>query len=423
MKPTRRDFLKSSAAGVTISFLAPSFATQLLAAEAGGGDRILVILQMAGGNDAVNTFVPYTDARYRSLRPTLALADSSILKVDNRLGFHPSMAKLAPLYEAGKFTFVNSVGFPTLDRSHFRCQDVWQTADDSYGQTQRGIRGWVGRYADLYLGDSTSSLTSLSIGNRIPLGMVANDTISAVVQDATTFDVQTDERYPSDRPPLLSAMRDLYAGETGSSDVAAIRKSGAEMFSSIDLLKTITPASTTAAYPATPLGRGMSLIAQTIASAVGTRVVWITTGGFDTHSTQADDHIRLLTDVSDSLAAFQQDVDERGMSDRVLVMAWSEFGRRVSENASAGTDHGKAGTVFVMGSSVNGRTFYGDVPDLGNLDAGDLRTEIDFRSIYATIIRDYLGHDPEPVLNGRYDNLGFIRASSPVGRRRPVKRG
>lgn len=418
MKTTRRDFLKSSAAGVTISFLAPSLFAETISGLAGGGDRLLVILQLAGGNDAVNTFIPYADSNYRKLRPNLGIADSSILKVDGRVGLHPSMAKLAPLYEQGKFSFVNNVGFPTLDRSHFRCQDVWQTADDSYGQTQRGVRGWLGRYADLHLGGSTS-LASVAVGNKIPLGMSANDVLPAVVENAAAFDVQTDERYPSDRTPLVNTLRASYKAGSTTSDLDRIRMSGAEMFESIDLLKTIKPASTTVTYPTSALGNGFKLVAQMAASSVGTRIVWVTTGGFDTHSQQLNDHVRLWTDVSDSLAAFQKDIDERGLTDRVMVVGWSEFGRRVQENASLGTDHGKAGTVLLLGGPVKGHTFYGNVPDLSRLDAGDLRTEVDFRAVYATILRDYLSVDPEPILNGRYENLGFVKATA-LPRRRPV---
>lgn len=423
MTINRRDFLKNSAMGVTVSFLAPSVFSETLFGQATTSPKTLVVLQLAGGNDTVNTFIPYGDAQYRAMRPALAIADNTILKIDNRMGLHPSLAKLAPLYESGKFTFVNNVGFATLDRSHFRCQDVWQTGDDSYGQSQRGVLGWVGRYADIYLKDSQSSLTTLAIGSRIPLGMWADDVIPAVVGDAASYDVTTDSRYPDDRTPFVNTLRQIYGIDRATETLDVIRENGNDMFSSVDLLKTIPPPSTSTAYPDSALARGFKLIAQTIAGNVGTQAVWITTGGFDTHSTQLNTHSNLLKDVGDSLAAFYDDLVARGISDRVVVVAWSEFGRRVSENASAGTDHGKAGTVFLLGDSVNGRQFYGDVPNLNDLDAGDLKTQIDFRSVYWTLIQDFLGKDPEPVLNGRYENVGFIKKASVLpGRRRPVGR-
>jgi len=409
MQPTRRAFLKTGALGVSISFLAPDFFLKRALGGQFPAGKVLVILQMAGGNDTVNTFIPYADAKYRSLRPTLGIPDAQILKVDDRMGFHPSMAKLQSLYQSGKFAFVNNVGFASLDRSHFRCQDVWQTADDSYGQTQRGITGWLGRYADTYLPDVGSSLTTLSVGSKIALGLNANDVIAAAVENATAFDVQTDTRYPGDGAAYRTTLRSIYDSPphpAGSLEV--IRDNGKDMFESIDLLKTIPAASTTAGYPTSALGNGLKLIAQVIAGELGTQAVWISTGGFDTHGAQAATHAKLWTDVSDSLSAFYTDLTARGISDRVMVMGWSEFGRRVQENASAGTDHGKAGTVLLLGDGIKGGTFYGDVPDLNNLDAGDLKTQIDFRSIYSTIIQDWFGKDPLPVLKTSYANLGFV---------------
>lgn len=423
MNTTRRDFLKTAGLGVSVSFLAPkAFASSLIDPFAAADQKILVILQLAGGNDAVNTFIPYTDPRYRQMRPQLAIADSSILKVDSRLGFHPSLAKLQPLYDQGVFTFINNVGFPTLDRSHFRCQDVWQTGDDSYGQIQRGVLGWLGKYADTYLSDSATSLTSLAIGTKIPLGMRSDDVIATVVTDAASYEVQTSSRPAADRNAFISALRGIYAQPEDAGDAGMIRSAGTEMFESIDLMKTIAPPSTTVTYPTSALGRAFSLVAQTLGGNVGTQAVWVTTGGFDTHGTQLNVHANLLTDVGDSLSAFYADLNNRGLADRVVVLAWSEFGRRVQENASLGTDHGKAGTVFLLGKPVNGRQFYGDVPSLSDLDNGDLKTRIDFRSVYWTIIQDYFGKDPEPVLGKRYENLGFIRKESvPTPRRRPVR--
>jgi uncharacterized protein (DUF1501 family) len=418
MIATRRDFLKTAGAAVSISILAPRIAW-----PASSPDRVLVVLQLAGGNDALNTFIPYTDPVYRAARPTLGIADGEILKVDSRLGFHPSMAKLAALYEQRRFAFVNGVGFPTLDRSHFHCQDVWQTGFEESGSMHgaHASLGWLGRFADTYLGEGSSSLTALSIGSRIPLGLSAEETIAAAVSSAEGYQVRTDARYPQDSEALVRTIRAIYESTAGNGDMGMIRMSGAEMFESIDLIATIPAPAATATYPATALGRALELVARVLAGNLGTRIVWVTLGGFDTHSVQADTHARLLADVSDSLAAFQSDLDARGESRRVLLLAWSEFGRRVRENASAGTDHGKGGTVFLMGDGVNGGSFYGDAPSLQNLDDGDVASTIDFRSVYATIIRDWFDRDPEPVLFSRYENLGFIEREG-IGRRRSVRR-
>lgn len=422
MAQTRREFLKSSAMGVSVSFLAP----QLLfgAGNPLAPDKILVILQLAGGNDCVNTFIPYTDSKYRSLRPSLGIADNQILKIDDRTGFHPSLAKLESLYRSGKFAYVNNVGFTTLDRSHFRCQDVWQTGDDSYGQVQRGVRGWLGRYADVYLTGTGSPMTTVSIGSKSALGLRANEVKPTAITSAEGFQILTDPRYPSDADAYVTSVRATYDDVRSSSDLELIRQQGIDTFGAIDLVKSLPPASPTITYPDTALGRGFSLVGQILGGNVGTNAIWISSGGYDTHATQLTTHANLLADVAGSLAVFQDDLAARGLSDRVIVLGWSEFGRRVQENASAGTDHGKAGTVFLLGNKIKGGTFYGGMQDLSNLDAGDLKTNIDFRSLYWTIIEDWFGKDPLPVLNAKYNNLGFInKVASNTGRRRGVTFG
>jgi uncharacterized protein (DUF1501 family) len=421
MSQTRRDFLKTSALGVSVSFFAPKLLMSASEAAAFTQGKVLVVLQLSGGNDCLNTFIPYTDSRYRSMRPNLAIADSSILKVDSRLGFHPSMARLATLYQKGKFSFINQVGFASLDRSHFRCRDVWQTGIDAYGQTQSGTRGWLGRYADLYLGSVGSPLATVNIGTQTVLGVDADSVLPTTLASAESFDILTDPAYPADRASYLSAIKTIYgSSQSLVGDAEYVRDQGEETLSAVDLMKAIPAASATATYPASPLGGGFKLAARIIAGNVGTHAIWITEGGFDTHNAQAATHTQLLTDVSESLGAFYDDLVQRGLSDKVLVVAWSEFGRRLQENASAGTDHGKAGTVFLLGDGIKGGTFYGDAPDLGDLDSGDLKTDIDFRSVYATIIRDWYGNDPDPVLNGSYENLGFMARE--VSRRRAISR-
>ncbi len=422
MATTRRDFLKKGTMGVSVSFLAPQLFTGNVFGAGSLPGKILVVLQLDGGNDGVNTFIPYTDRRYRELRPTLAIPEAQILEVDDRFGFHPSMERLRGLYNSRKMAFINNVGFNTLDRSHFRCRDVWQTADDSYGQVQRGITGWLGRYADLYLDQAASSLTTVAIGNRNSLGLSAEGGLSATVSSVESFDVQTNTQFPADHNAFLSSLELVYEESRTGEREEAIRKQGGDTFAAIDLLKSIPPPLPLSSYPTSRLGRAFQLAAQLAAGNVGTHAIWITTSGYDTHSNQLNLHTKLLADVSNSIAAFQEDLSARGISDRVMVLAWSEFGRRVEENASEGTDHGKAGTMFVVGDAVKGGTFYGDTVDLSNLDDGDLRTEIDFRSVYATVIRDFYGKDPEPVLKGSYANLGFLETGPALPRRVRTRR-
>lgn len=407
MRTTRRDFLRLAAAGTTLSFFSPTlFATSANASA----DKVLVVLFLNGGNDAVNTVVPYTDSRYRSLRPTLAIPESSLVKVDDRNALHPALAALEPLYASRKLALLNGVGFPTLDRSHFHCRDVWMTASsaDGHHDMTSGGRGWLGRYADLYLPHVDSPLTTVAVGSSGSLALEAEHVLPATLPASGTFDVQTDAR--AGREAWVAAMRAIWNGERSAEDLEMIREKGAETFAAIDLVKTIPPPSS-AAYPEGSLGAAFRLAAQVIDGDIGTHAVWINHGGFDTHSAQAEDHTELLTGVAASLAAFQADLDARGLSDRVVVMAWSEFGRRVAENASLGTDHGKAGTVLLLGDAVKGGEVYGGPWDLANLEDGDLPTSVDFRSVYATLIRDWYGNDPVPVLGATWETLGFIGAT------------
>lgn len=413
MPCTRREFLRIAAAGTTVSFFPPS-----LFAAAAPADRVLVVLFLNGGNDAVNTVIPYADSRYRTLRPTLAVAEADIVPLDDRNGLHPALAPLQPLFASRKLALLNGVGFSALDRSHFHCRDMWMTGmtDDGSHDTGGG-RGWLGRYADLYLPGAASPLTTLSIGRQGSLALDAESVVPATVPGADGFDVVTDPR--SDAADHEAALRAVWSG-TRAGDVETIRQHGSETFGAIDLIKTLPAASATAIYPDTQLGRAFSLAAQIIAGGVGTHAIWIDHGGFDTHASQTADHETLLADVAASLAAFHADLAARSMSDRAVVMAWSEFGRRAQENASRGTDHGKAGTVLVLGDSVNGGSVYGGPWDLGSLDDGDLTTAIDFRAVYATLIRDWYGHDPMPVLGADFENLGFIH-TAPSRKRRAVR--
>ncbi|HSP14533.1 MAG TPA: DUF1501 domain-containing protein [Thermoanaerobaculia bacterium] len=368
------------------------------------------MLQLTGGNDCLNTFIPYTDQKYRDARPTLAISDASILKVTDRIGFHPSMERLKDLYLSGKLAFINNVGFASLDRSHFRCRDIWQTGIETSGSSQ-GARGWLGRYADLYLANGSTAVTTFSVGPRAPLGLTASELSGTAITDPDGFDSSTnlviDPTDSDDQSAYKQALFQAYGLQRPASDVELIRDRGNAAFQAVELFKQVSSSSTTP-YPDSYLGKTFKLIARIVAANIGTDIVWVSVDGFDTHGLQANTHSALLTDVSNSLWAFQDDLTGRGLSDDVIVLAWSEFGRRVAENGNKGTDHGKAGTVFLVGDHVKGGTHYGDEPNLSDLDDGDLKTRIDFRSIYSTVIQDWFGRDPFPVLQSNYENLGFI---------------
>jgi uncharacterized protein (DUF1501 family) len=394
MSTTRRDFLKTGVMGAAVTVLAPSIGRAALATKP---SRTLVILQLTGGNDAINTLIPYTDRRYRQLRPTLAIPEHEILPISETAGFHPAMAALVPLYEQKKLAIVNGVGFPTLDRSHFRCQDVWISADESVGRNDHQHPGWVGRYADLYLDDAHSRFSVLAYGQPVDTATIAKRKHATTISDFSGFARDVD--------PSLRAIYDIPRQNAAAE---LVRAHGRQLFSALDEAKGLSTRDVVTTYPATSLGANLHGVAQLLSANPAIRVVWVSMGGFDTHGHQAEEHTALLGDLSRSLAAFQSELALRGLADRTLVMGWSEFGRRIHENANGGTEHGKAGMVLLLGNRIGGG-IYGDLPDLSRADDGDLPTTIDFRSVYATIIQQWLGHDPEPVLKGRYAQLGFVR--------------
>jgi len=420
MQITRRDFVRIGAGGITVSLLCGDLLKADPAVE-GGPPRMLVVLQMTGGNDALNTFIPYTDSIYRSVRPTLAIADKDILKVSDRIGFNPALGPLVPLYQGGKFTFVNNCGFPSLDRSHFRCRDVWQTGIELPGPAPRGTRGWLGRYADLYLGEGATAVTTFAVDGRAPVGLVsdsiAGTTITGPDAFATSTDLVVDPDDP-DRDRYKSALLEIYGQQRSSTTLELVRTRGIAAFQAVDLFKRLGPQSLNA-YPTTSLGKSLELVARIAAAGIGTALIWISLEGFDTHGLQPQTQTNLLGDIAGSLAAFQQDITTRGLSRNLLVLGWSEFGRRIAENGFRGTEHGKAGSVFLLGDNVKGGVYYGGQPDLSHPDDGDVPTQIDFRSVYWTIIQDWFQRDPLPVLSKPYENLGFLQHAS--GRVRLVR--
>jgi uncharacterized protein (DUF1501 family) len=416
MTLTRRDFVKGGLAGASLAFFSTRLGASVLAnAEEG---RTLVILQLIGGNDTLNTFIPYTDPRYRAVRPTLAIPDNKILQADSRLGFHPSMKELHELYQRGEFAFVTNVGFPTVDRSHFYCQDVWQSGRENPVPDEPG---WIGRWADLYAPSSFSPATLVGVAASTPRGLIAKRVFPTCLLDVNAFKSNGDSSNQQEASYFVSSIRNAYGIAKSDPLLEAIREQGSVAFAAIDMFNALPAPSTLAGYPIdssgviTSLGHAMRFAAQLIAGGTGMDVIWISFSGFDTHRDQVSStsasggtHASLLREMSASLGAFQRDIENRGVADRVTTMVWSEFGRRVEQNASFGTDHGRAGSVMLLGNHVKGGQWYGDPYDLADLDEGDLKPRIDFRSIYATLIRDWLGGDPRLVLGQDYEQIGFL---------------
>ncbi len=401
---TRRQFLGRSAMAMAGSAVLPSFlARAAMAAQQGGSlgrygdDTILVVIQMSGGNDGLNTVVPYGLDGYYQARPNLGIKQTDVLPLTDQIGLHPAMGKIQELYQQGQVAIVQGAGYASPILSHFRAMDIWQTAaPDSYES-----RGWLANYLGSTNVDDNNPIFAASITGELVRALYANN-----------FSVPTNARmhaYQFDRNNQLSYANWVYGQNYASPLEAHVARTGANAITSSESVQASTSAySSSVTYPNFPLANSLKTIAQLMAAELGTRIYYTSVGGFDTHSAQANNHSRLLGGFSDSVAAFLQDVGQMGKAERVLMMTFSEFGRRVKENGSNGTDHGTAGPMFAIGPRVKGG-LYADHPSLTALDDNrNLVYGIDFRSVYGTTLDGWLGADPALALGARYENVGFI---------------
>jgi uncharacterized protein (DUF1501 family) len=411
MSTSRRRFLAAvSAASATsgllsLSPLAPRFLTESAAWGAEqAGEKILVVVQLSGGNDGINTVVPYRDDRYIKARPSLVQGEGAVLKIGNDLGLHPNLRGFEKLLEAKQLAIVQGVGYPNPNRSHFESMDIWHTCrHDVPGAKVKPDRstGWLGRSLDARkeAGNADSAL-ALHLGQEVqPLALAGRLVQCPSIRSLDQFRLDTAgnqarrQLIESAISPARTVENDLLrfvsARSTGALEVSRRMESAGENYK------------TDVAYPQTGLAEKMKQIAQLIDAGLGTRIYYVALDGFDTHSDQAGAHAALLDQLGGALAAFAEDLGKHGHLDRVATLVFSEFGRRVKENASRGTDHGAAAPVFVVGSKVK-PGLLGKHPDLSDLDDGDLKHHTDFRSIYAALLQNWLGWPIEAALAGKF---------------------
>jgi uncharacterized protein (DUF1501 family) len=413
MAYTRRDFMKMGALFVSIGVTAPAFITRTAEAAPGGSvlPRTLVVVQLSGGNDGLNTVAPYSDPKYRELRPSLALQQDELLPLDDRLALHAAMARLHERYARGQVAIIEGVGYPNPNRSHFRSMEIWHTAIPEKFEPS----GWIGRYLDANCCGTAPvsgvevSNAAINIGSTLPLSFWTSHVLVPAIGTVNAFQFQTDGEYPDDRQNQLSAIREIYARASSPREydefIRNVGRGAIETSERIQqLARTYTPRAT---YPNDPLSQNLKLIAQLMQADLGTRIYYVALGGFDTHSRQARTHATLLKYFSDGVDAFLNDLEAQGKADDVLILSFSEFGRRARQNGSDGTDHGTAAPMFAIGHRVRGG-IHGNAPDLVNLVEGDLKFEVDFRSVYSTVLEGWLGAKPEPVLGRRYDPVPFL---------------
>jgi len=410
MAISRRDFLLRSAGFVSVSAMVPRWAVagtkvfeESVGAEAAG--RTLVVLELMGGNDGLNTVIPYTDPAYPQVRSRIGISQASTLPLDSRLGLNPVMTGIKSLWDKNRVALIENVGYPNSSLSHFTSRDIWHTADPALAQR----RGWLGRWADAAIGNSDNPLSCAAISQTLPRTLLADSVSVPSFVNLASYTYTTDGTYPGDRNNQLNTFllesSDEYEIENTMSEVTAL---GTAAMSSSTILQSVSNGYVAGGqYPAGTLGAGLLLIAQIINANVGARILYVTFGGFDNHANEDNDHDGLLQNVSDGVKAFFDDLDAHGRAHDVLLMMWSEFGRRVQDNASRGTDHGTSAPHFVVGDAVK-PGIYGGPPNLTSLDSnGNLKIENDFRSYYGTILSDWLKADANAIL-GSWPSLGFV---------------
>ncbi|PYQ34816.1 MAG: hypothetical protein DMF55_08680 [Acidobacteria bacterium] len=411
---SRRDFLLRTSGFVTVSAMVPRWAVDgsRLFEESIGADfanRTLVVLELAGGNDDLNTVVPYSDNLYTQMRSRISIAPGSVLQLDGRLGLNPVMTGLKALWDHNRVALVENVGYPNSSLSHFAARDVWHTADPQLAQRN----GWLGRWADRYIAASGNPLACTAISQSLPRTLLSDSVGVPSFVNLASYQYATDGSFPGDRSNQIRTFLTQNGAEYEIENTPdALSRVAEDAIHSSDMLQTVGSGYVPGGvYPAGTLGAGLLLIAQIINANLGARILYITYGGFDNHATENSDHDPLLTNVSAGIQAFFDDLDAHGKAHDVLLMTWSEFGRRVADNGSNGTDHGTAAAHFVVGNAIR-PGIYGGPPNLANLDSNGNRTiENDFRAYYGTILQDWLGADSAAILGTGYPNLGFVNRS------------
>jgi uncharacterized protein (DUF1501 family) len=422
MKISRRQFVKGGAAAVTFTFAAPEFLSDLARAQ-GASVRNLIVLYLSGGNDALSTLVPYNDPFYYSRRPTLAVPAGNVLQIGTdasgvALGLHPRLSGLRQIYNEGALALIQRTGYESQSRSHFEGTDIWATANPA---NSSGL-GWVGRYLDS-LPSPVDSLAGWNTTRDLPRVLRARTVSVPGIPDPVSYSFNSPNSGPEAAAGRAAAVRINSHLPIDRPEVAFVYGSIRTAMATLDRVAVVATYAPTVAYPNTPFGRAMRAVAGAMVRGIGTKIFYVTTGGFDTHATQLVNQVggtyyTLMGTLNDGLLAFYNDVRNQGLLGDTLLLTFSEFGRRISENGSGGTDHGAGSLMMAMGGRVNGG-FYGSSarlnPEPGNptLEGSsgiDVRYAIDFRSVYAQVIDQWLGASSQNILGGNFRraDLTFI---------------
>jgi uncharacterized protein (DUF1501 family) len=371
-------------------------------------DPVLVVIQLSGGNDGLNSIIPYGDPLYYDNRPSVRINESQVLPIDNYVGFNPNMAPLKRLYDEGKVAVIQGVGYPEPNRSHFRSMDIWQTAEPEKVASE----GWLGRAIKAMDPDGENVLTGVNFGLGLPRALVMPGVPVASVGDLESYGVLTSIEIEEQRSKALDIFARMYAPAIGRGTVIDyFSQTGMDALKGADILGTVPSRySSSVEYRPGPIAEYMRDMAQVHTANLASRVLYTTCpyNSFDTHAGQMLAHAKLWSELSDTITDFYEDLKEHNSSDNVVILLFSEFGRRAHDNGS-GTDHGSGGISLVIGDRVKGG-LYGEYPSLApeKLLDGDPHFNNDFRSLYATLLEDWLGVDSQPTVNGSFEKFDFI---------------
>jgi len=432
---TRRIFLQKGLTLLAVAPTIPTFLDQTVLALANPTDsnrlqqpsgkdgKILVVVQLSGGNDGLNMVVPYADDSYHRARPAIRHEPKTVLKVNDYVGLHPNLAGLKELYDDGRMGVIQGVGYPNPNRSHFRSMDIWHSAQPDKEVT---TNGWLGRYFDNTCA-GTDPHVGVSIGGQMPLAM-KGDRVTALSFERPEnykYNGRDKDHYlelnsrsdiaaspaPSTQPAkLAAAKKPKIEVATPSSQLDFLHRTAMDaQVSSDDILRMTRSHQPTAQYPGNEFGQGLKTVAAMIKGGLPTRVYYVSLGGFDTHAGERGRHDGLMQQLSQGIGAFWKDIEQQGNGQRVLMMTFSEFGRRVEQNASGGTDHGAAAPMFVIGHGVK-QGVIGRHPSLTDLDQGDLKYQIDFRNVYATVLQNWLETPSKPILGQQFQLLNVLKS-------------
>ena len=406
---TRRQFLTRTLRGsslVALGAVVPQFVAQTAKAAAPGKDNILVVIELTGGNDGINTVIPYADDLYHKARPTLRQTKVQVVRLDDHVGLHSGMRGLQTMWDDGQLAVVQGVGYPNPDRSHFEAMDIWQSADPKRATTT----GWLGRGA-VVMDNRSGGIPILHVGlGKAPLAATGAPGGGAVsVGDQNSFRLELGRGEAGQQKTRRKLMEELSApaDSTGDDLLSFVQRRQVQTLTAVENLRELLEGPNAVRGYGAGLTPKLQLVAGLIARGFGTRIFYVSLDGFDTHADQGPAHQRLVSELAGSIGDFFRLLKESRDDSRVRLMTFSEFGRRVNENSSRGTDHGAASCLFVAGPSVKGGVV-GKHPSLADLDADDLKYHTDFRSVYATLLDGWLGCDSKAVLGAKWGHVAEL---------------